>query len=581
MEELGIASDRLTKVHDDQERAYDAVIAKLDNNESALKQRLNELNKTKLETARANGNANAADDDLVEVNAGGKIIAAKRSTLTQLKGSRLEALFGGQWDKAFQRDNDGRICLDVNSVCFQAIVDYLNELAISPPDDPPNLPSVDDEHEHILKHQLCLFRLNTLLLDSNIIKDEGHLIRLHHWLKEDFTDGDFSLIYRASTDGDGMFHSKCDHKGCTLAIIETVSGHVLGGYSNTSWSWGSHAANKAFLFVLYGSYVSRPCKMKLKNANDNQAVCNGHACGPIFGRGPDLLVGGSNVCLNFGHSYECRSTHNVSASFSIKEVEVFQVTEKSSQGAITPSKAQQTQLQSIVQPVEHFTSKVNDAINEKQRCLLHAESELLFLEDSLKDECDFIASFVNGDTKDVVVLNVSGTMMVTKRSTLRSVEESALAQQFDDSKWTEQGCNVPRVEEWTPDDVASWAKNDIDGIPDDVVSILKENEITGRELLAMSMEGLRMIGVKRAGTLCLLLKEIKKLEKASQNVATLIEHSPYCFGIILDFLRMKQLHSQGLAEEPALPKVCESQMGRFEKVVKYYFPGDCAKVILG
>ena len=28
--------------------------------------------------------------DLLEINAGGKIIVAKRSTLTQLKGSRLE-----------------------------------------------------------------------------------------------------------------------------------------------------------------------------------------------------------------------------------------------------------------------------------------------------------------------------------------------------------------------------------------------------------------------------------------------------------------------------------------------------------
>ena len=108
-----------------------------------------------------------------------------------------------------------------------------------------------------------------------------------------------------------------------------------------------------------------------------------------------------------------------------------------------------------------------------------------------------------------------------------------------------------------------------------------ENEIKGNELLALNMEGLKMIGIERAGTLCLLLKEIKRLEKASSNVVTLIEHSPYCFGKILDYLRLKQLHSQGLAEEPTLPKVCDSQKSRFEKVVKYYFPGESAKFILG
>ena len=110
---------------------------------------------------------------------------------------------------------------------------------------------------------------------------------------------------------------------------------------------------------------------------------------------------------------------------------------------------------------------------------------------------------------------------------------------------------------------------------------MEENEITGRELLAMSMEGLKMVGIERAGTLCLLLEEIKVLKQASQDVTTLIEHSPYCFGKILDYLRFKNLHSLGLAEEPDLPKVCESERSRFKKVVKYYFPGDNANFILG
>ena len=41
-----------------------------------------------------------------------------------------------------------------------------------------------------------------------------------------------------------------------------------------------------------------------------------------------------------------------------------------------------------------------------------------------------------------------------------------------------------------------------------------------------------------------------------------------------------QIHSIGLiVKEPSLPKVEESQKQRFEKVVKYYFPGDAAKII--
>ena len=90
------------------------------------------------------------------------------------------------------------------------------------------------------------------------------------------------------------------------------------------------------------------------------------------------------------------------------------------------------------------------------------------------------------------------------------------------------------------------------------------------------------MGNERAGTLCLIVDEIKMLKQASQDIVTLIEHSPYCFGKIWDYRRVKELHSLGiLAKEPTLPKVQDLQKKRFEKVAKYYFPGDSAKFILG
>jgi hypothetical protein len=80
------------------------------------------------------------------------------------------------------------------------------------------------------------------------------------------------------------------------------------------------------------------------------------------------------------------------------------------------------------------------------------------------------------------------------------------------------------------------------------------------------------------------LKEIETLEKANQHIATLIPHSPYCFGKIVDYLCLKRLHLLGLmimTKEPALPEVSDSQKERFEKIVRYYFPGDAAKFVLG
>ena len=57
-----------------------------------------------------------------------------RYTLTHIKGTMLEALLWGRWEKSLIRDRDGRMFMDVNPTCFQAVVDYLNELRIAPPE---------------------------------------------------------------------------------------------------------------------------------------------------------------------------------------------------------------------------------------------------------------------------------------------------------------------------------------------------------------------------------------------------------------------------------------------------------------
>ena len=94
-----------------------------------------------------------------------------------------------------QRDGNGRIFLDVNPKCFQAIVDYLNELTISSEDNPPAFPCVDDEHKHILQHQLELFGLMDQMptvqsMESRIVKDSTKATLLHYWLKGYGSDGE-------------------------------------------------------------------------------------------------------------------------------------------------------------------------------------------------------------------------------------------------------------------------------------------------------------------------------------------------------------------------------------------------------
>ena len=355
MDELTVARKRLKVAQDNLLEDLDKEISALDEAENGLKERLHQLNQKKHEISQLNGNIDAADDDLVEVNAGGKNIVAKRSTLIQIQGTRLEALFSGRWDKNLSRDGHGRICLDVNPTCFRAIVDYLNEMIISSEDSPPSPPSVDDEHEHILQHQLELFGLvpTVSLPDSNIINNNGHWEILHDWLKEDGSDGEFSLLYRGTRDGlsGPAFHSKCNDKGCTLTIIETTDRKVIGGYSNAPWSSSGNwtAANKSFLFALSCSIgISSPCKMKLRRVSGECAICNHSSCGPVFGCGCDMRVQGSNVTLEPGNTYHPGSLP--SGSYPIKEIEVFQVSGSSPSARIATSYGEQPKMNFAASP---------------------------------------------------------------------------------------------------------------------------------------------------------------------------------------------------------------------------------------
>ncbi|EJK49869.1 hypothetical protein THAOC_31212 [Thalassiosira oceanica] len=608
MKELDDANASLKAAHDERERDYEEEISKLDNAERDLLDRISKLNGLKDETAKRYGNEDASDDDIVNINAGGTIVDVKRGTLCQLKGTRLEALFSGRWEKKLQKDSSGRIFLDVNPTAFQAIVDYLNELSISAEDDPPQLPRVNEEHQHILDHQLELFGLRSSRHpESTVLNQKSHFDLIHDWLGKG--DSDFKLLYRSSRDGSSpiTFHSKCNSQGRTVTFIETENGLILGGYSDVSWStptspYNPHRnphrrsiggntsstqshSNEAFVFVLSGEHIAAPCKLI---SRDGSNIVNNSGWGPTFGRKnniSDLLVTYGNVSLNIGKSYEALpfgDAHDLSnGSFKIKDMEVFQVVEKP--GNKTDNESESDNLRNKllqVKRIDKFTDNINQGINTKWTSLQSVESKVLALEESFKTEEQLVCSLAGGSTKDIISLNVSGTRMTTMRDTLMVIEDSVLARQFDDTKWTDQGSAKRALKEWEPEDVSKWAKG-IEGIPESVAESLKENKITGRELVALNIDGLKMLGIERPGTLCLLIDEINILKRANQDHVTLIEHSPYCFGLILDYLRLKHLHAQGLAKEPRLPVASDPQLSRYQKVVKYYFPGDSSKLLLG
>lgn len=516
-------------------------------------------------------------------------------------------MFSGRWDKKFLRDGNGRIFLDVNPTCFQSIVDYLNELAISSADNSPALPSIDEEIQHILMHQFELFGLankviNTELPESKTMKLQYHPAVLHDWLRKDGCDGDFKLLYRSSRDGPKLFHFKCDQKGPTLTVIKTSEGLVLGGYSSTSWQSGPNYSGRhnraqeskhflnspgSFLFVLSGNDITNPLRMKIKpNVKGKAGIYCNVGYGPSFGgvdQRLDLSVQGSHVAFHVGKTYESDHMGKFSKSIlgNIEEIEVFQVYR------VQP-KEDHLQLR---QPDTDsgLTENIKLTLECKKESLDDFATEVTALENEFKEEVKVMSFFADSDgTPDnVVTLDVSGTKMMVAGSTLASREElssamkvTKLSQGHEDMR---SSTKAKPIHEWTHEDVIAWM-NCLQGIPDAVISIFDENQISGVELMALGKQGMIDLGVTRTATVYVLLNELKKLEDtndAKRNPEILITHSAYCFEKIIDHLRLERAHKNDLVKtEPIRPIVCYTEKERFARVVKHYFPGKESEFLL-
>ncbi len=86
-----------------------------------------------------------SDDDIINLNVGGKKMTTKRSTLCQVKDSLFSSMFSGRWETSLARDEDGRIFFDFNPKHFVLILDYLRGKAIATPENPVPLPKVPDD----------------------------------------------------------------------------------------------------------------------------------------------------------------------------------------------------------------------------------------------------------------------------------------------------------------------------------------------------------------------------------------------------------------------------------------------------
>ena len=159
--------------------------------DTKLTERKRELLRRQAELKERHGGTGLDGEDIIELNVAGKLLRGTRRMFTQLPGTRLEALFSGRWENQLVRDEMGRPFLDINPKCFEEIVKYLSRMERAGPDNPPDLPAVDAEHEFAFNQQLAFFGLTEVLMpvlpdgpDSTIVGDTAHLAALRGWLEE-------------------------------------------------------------------------------------------------------------------------------------------------------------------------------------------------------------------------------------------------------------------------------------------------------------------------------------------------------------------------------------------------------------
>jgi hypothetical protein len=85
-------------------------------------------------------------NDVIKINCGGELFSVTRSTLAVFDDSYLANLFSGRWDSSIERDaTTGAFFLDFDPVSFRLIVNYLRDLKIASPANPPRAPRVAKE----------------------------------------------------------------------------------------------------------------------------------------------------------------------------------------------------------------------------------------------------------------------------------------------------------------------------------------------------------------------------------------------------------------------------------------------------
>jgi len=220
---------------------------------------------------------------------------------------------------------------------------------------------------------------------------------------------------------------------------------------------------------------------------------------------------------------------------------------------------------------DELPADIKTALEEEKKALIETNSTLQQQIRAFEQEKHFVDTFATGQSEDIVQFTASGKHIAVKRSTLGLCRDSVLAKQFDDPLWKRDG-NLGSVKNWDFEQVAKWA-SEKQNIPNEVALKLRENKIDGTELLLFGREDLKDLGITQLGALARVIGAIGELKNSMLGKVIFVEQSSYCFGKMIDQLRLRAMCRPD-DELPPAPEIREPDKKRFKRVVDYYFPGD-------
>jgi len=125
-----------------------------------------------------------SNDDIIEINVGGKIICALSSTLCLVApNTKFSYMFSGRWKESLTRDGSGRIFIDEDSQLIEIIINFLRMKKREDPSKPIQSPKIPEEKKENFATLLDYYGLtgffypNSVFLPLDI--DNTDIIQFH------------------------------------------------------------------------------------------------------------------------------------------------------------------------------------------------------------------------------------------------------------------------------------------------------------------------------------------------------------------------------------------------------------------